>query len=66
MNDYITFTSSTGEPRETITLTINTTSLPVVIEAFERFLRGAGFYFDGSLDLVQSIEIKESKEIEHF
>ncbi|MFN7323043.1 MAG: hypothetical protein ACK5SP_02100 [bacterium] len=60
MNDYITFTSATvKEPSETITLTIHTTSLPEVVGAFERFLRGAGYHFEGNLEIVQDIDIKE-------
>lgn len=66
MNDYITFTSTTGQPTETITLTINTTSLPEVVGAFERFLRGAGYHFDGNIEIVQDIEVTDCNENDHF
>jgi hypothetical protein len=54
----MTFVSTTCSPKETISLTIMPDNLTDAIEAFERFLRGAGYVFDGSLTIVSNIEIK--------
>ena len=42
----------TSKPDGKITLEVTEDSLTNVVEAFERFLRGAGFVFDGHLDIV--------------
>lgn len=57
MKDVMTFVSTTKDPTETITMEIFSTSLPEVLGAFERFLRGSGFVFDGHLDIVDRVEI---------
>jgi len=61
MNDTMTFVSTTKEPQETISLTIQSTSLAEVIDAFERFLRGAGYCFEGNLEIVKNIEIRSNE-----
>ena len=53
----ITFTQKSeradwhNQPMETITLTTDAEELPKVLEAFERFLRGAGYVFKGSVTI---------------
>lgn len=39
------------QPAETITLETDAEQLPKVLEAFERFLRGAGYCFKGSVTI---------------
>lgn len=50
--DTITFMSTTNRLNETTMSTAETCKLSEVIEVFERFLRGAGWDFDGHLDIV--------------
>lgn len=47
-----TFTSE-STPSETVTVSLRAESLHEVLEAFERFLKGAGFVFNGTLDIVE-------------
>ena len=52
--DYNNFTGKRIEtPVETIVLETESILLPDVINAFERFLRACGFYFNGKLDIVE-------------
>ena len=63
----------TSSPKETVTIEFEgDIALPEMLEKFETFLRGCGFYFDGHLDFVdeqfpdwvgQSEETEE--EVEH-
>jgi hypothetical protein len=47
----------TGQPDGSkITLEVQEESLMNVVEAFERFLKGAGFVFDGYLDFVDDAD----------
>lgn len=59
--EYAGFTGfATSAPPSTITMEVNgELSLPQVLERFEEFLRGAGFYFDGHLDIVNDDEIPQ-------
>lgn len=57
--DTITFMSKTDKNNETVMLTAETADLNEVIEVFERFLRGAGWVFDGHLELVQNITLSD-------
>jgi len=57
--DTITFMSKTDKNNETVMLTAETDNLREVIQVFERFLRGAGWVFDGHLELVQNITISD-------
>lgn len=57
--DTITFMSKTDKNNETVMLTAETADLNEVIEVFERFLRGAGWVFDGHLELVQKITLSD-------
>lgn len=50
--DTVTFMSSTNTLNETTMVTAESCKLSDVIEVFERFLRGAGWVFDGHLDIV--------------
>ena len=50
--DTVTFMSSTNRLNETTMVTAESCKLSEVIEVFERFLRGAGWMFDGHLDAV--------------
>ncbi|MFN6304349.1 MAG: hypothetical protein ACK42H_19355 [Planctomycetota bacterium] len=65
MDDTMTFVSTTSNPQETISLTIKSNSLVEVVGAFERFLRGAGYCFEGNLEIVKNIEIT-ANESDHF
>lgn len=49
---------------DTVTVAISAqSSLEEVVSAFERFLRGAGYYFEGQLDFVDdNFDIKEDEE----
>lgn len=62
MTDRITFISTSRSARtgqtEKVILSIETVALDEAVSAFERFLRGAGFYFDGHLELVEDINIQ--------
>lgn len=46
-------TDSNGDTTE---VTCSSPVLPEVLEAFERFLKGAGYSFDGSLDIYKEDE----------
>ncbi len=50
--DVLTLTSKTSRNNEIVTMTCNATNLDDVLEVMERFLRGAGYVFDGHLDIV--------------
>lgn len=50
--DTVTFLSTSNRLNETVMVAAESTHLPDVIEVFERFLRGAGYVFDGHLELV--------------
>ena len=39
------------QPAETVTMETDAEELPKVLEAFERFLRGAGYCFKGSVTI---------------
>lgn len=58
------YTDLSGQPDGSkITLEVQEVALMNVIEAFERFLKGAGFMFDGYLDIVNEDEYpKETYE----
>lgn len=45
-----------------VTVTLEADTLTDVVEAFEQFLRGSGFYFEGRLDLTQ----EDKKDVEDF
>lgn len=51
--DVLTLTSQTSRNNETVIMTCIATNLDDVLEVMERFLRGAGYVFDGHLDIVQ-------------
>ena len=59
----ITFTQKNEEfnwsdsPNEQITMSTEAEELPKVLEAFERFLRGAGYCFDGHLEILDDEEV---------
>ncbi len=59
--EYAGFTGySASAPPSTITMEVNgELSLPQVLERFEEFLRGAGFFFDGHLDIVNDDEVSQ-------
>ena len=42
-----------GEVASTVTFMTNKEYLPEILEDFELFLRGAGFVFDGMIDIVE-------------
>ena len=44
-------------PNEQVSITTDAEELPKVLEAFERFLRGAGYYFDGHIEIVEDEEV---------
>ncbi len=58
----------TGKPDGSkITLEVQEESLRNVVEAFERFLKGAGFVYDGYLDFVDDADgTAEYKESMHW
>ena len=39
-----------------VTVETNNVSLPDILAEFEQFLRGAGFHFDGQLDIVEEVD----------
>lgn len=41
-------------------------SLMTVVEAFEQFLKGAGYVFDGYVDIVDSTESNDDQTEKHF
>jgi hypothetical protein len=50
--DTVTFLSTSNRLNETVMVAAESTHLPDVIEVFERFLRGAGYVFEGHLEVV--------------
>lgn len=57
---YMTFTCENRNPWDEtlaskVTFETNSETLPEILEEFEQFLRGAGFHFDGSVDIVQEV-----------
>lgn len=62
------YVDMTGQPDGSkITLEVQEESLTNVVEAFERFLKGAGFVFDGYLDIVDDADSRdEYKESMHW
>lgn len=47
----------TGKPQETVSIEIAEHSdIGTVLEAFTRFLRAAGYYFDGEVEIVENQE----------
>lgn len=58
---YMTFVCEHRNPWDEsldskVTLETNSVSLPDILAEFEQFLRGAGFHFDGQLDIVEHID----------
>ncbi len=56
---YMTFTCVNRNPWDesvdsTVTFETNKETLPEILEDFEMFLRGAGFHFDGQIDIVDT------------
>jgi hypothetical protein len=47
-----------------ITHEVTQESLMSVLESFEQFLRGVGFYFDGHLDIVEDEQFTEEEPLE--
>ena len=62
------YVGMTGKPDGSkITLEVQEESLRNVVEAFERFLKGAGFVYDGYLDFVDDADgTDEYKESMHW
>ena len=62
------YVGMTGQPDGSkITLEVQEESLRNVVEAFERFLKGAGFVYDGYLDFVDDADgTDEYKESMHW
>ena len=62
------YVGMTGQPDGSkITLEVQEESLRNVVEAFERFLKGAGFVYDGYLDFVDDTnDTDEYKESMHW
>ena len=61
---YMTFVCEHRNPWDEsldskVTLETNSVSLPDILAEFEQFLRGAGFHFDGQLDIVEHIDYDE-------
>ena len=42
-----------------ITMEFNADTLPAILEQFEMFLRGSGFFFDGNVDIIEEESYKE-------
>ena len=49
-----------GQPTETIKLEVEAVHISDILESFERFLRGAGFVFEGQLDFVVEEEYNDA------
>jgi hypothetical protein len=60
--DRITFYCKCERNDETCEVETSASNLSDVLETFERFLRGAGFVFEGNVTIVNDIYIKEPKE----
>lgn len=56
MNDEMQFQSRSNMNRESVTMTTTALDLVDVLECFERFLRAAGFVFDGVVAIVPETE----------
>lgn len=58
---YMTFTCEHRNPWDEsldskITLETNSETLTDILAEFEQFLRGAGFHFDGQIDIVEQVD----------
>ena len=62
--DYNNFTGKEEGVSSTHTLEFRADSLTAMLEQYEMFLRGAGFYFDGNLDIVDDSQWSEMSEEE--
>ena len=61
---YMTFTCENRNPWDEsldskVTFETNKETLPEILEDFEMFLRGAGFHFDGQIDIVEQVDYNE-------
>ena len=45
-----------GQPENHVTMETNAVTLDDILPAFEQFLKGAGFSFDGHLDIIDEEE----------
>jgi hypothetical protein len=65
MSDYTFMVEGDGRH---VTYTCETVQLQEVLEHFQDFLRGAGFYFTGNLEFVDDSIGQQNKEIhsEHY
>jgi hypothetical protein len=61
---YMTFTCENRSPWDQsltskVTLETNSETLTDILAEFEQFLRGAGFHFDGQIDIVEQVDYDE-------
>lgn len=54
--EHSNFARIKQEPEETITVTTSSEGLYEVLAAFERFLQGCGYTFDGHLEFVNDFD----------
>lgn len=62
--NYNNFTGKEEGVSSTHTLEFRADSLSAMLEQYEMFLRGAGFYFEGNLDIVDDSQWSEMTEKE--
>lgn len=60
--DYIHFFARSSRNNEAVEISSESTDLAEVLETFERFLRGAGYVFEGKITIINDIFIKEPTE----
>lgn len=62
----MTFTSESDGPNGTTTCTVTTTAvtLPAILQDIELFLRGSGFYFDGSVDIIDDVDVDLASDLD--
>lgn len=60
--DYNDFTGKEEKVSSKHTVEFRADTLETMLENFEMFLRGAGFHFDGQLDIVQDEEFENEQE----
>lgn len=50
-----------GQPTTTCVITTDAENLYEILSDFERFLKGSGFCFDGTVDIVEPEEVKPER-----
>ncbi len=65
MNGMIEFFYQFSDGHPAISIRMSpAAALPEVLQTFEQFLRGAGYYFDGQIDIVRFETVQQDENAE--